>query len=337
MRRSTSVSWAAFLLGAAATAHAQEEPPRIAIIGGSLSGALTAKYLVDHDRRCALSTIHLFDDPSQKTTATTATFSSRSAAVALSVNETQVDWGASVAYLGNVLVEELMEGDGDVSWPRPSGNDHFEVGTGIYSGGKRPWPFPHEGVAFSRNLPFKTRHGQDITKVHKASRALKVQWKQLVQLLNATSTIFTTPQQMYEKVGMDANRNMSYATLLRDLKIVIPLVSKRKMYDKDRNFRDDFFTAVHAHHVGGARQNFSSVSAWEALAGFAALRSLPCPATIPSLVASALRQAYQIRLNRNCATGAVQERSQRVQWVLYRSGSKGFDLYAENREHLGKI
>ena len=315
---------------------------KIAVIGGSISGAFTTKYLADYDEKCSISCIHVYEPNPVHGLTKTSDYpredwqGSRLNSLQLS-DGTIVELGASIMHFGNPLVLEMIHGDPRLKTTRPfdtgKEEESFEGGFGIFDGSK-DWPIPpYDGPKWIRNLRTIWRYNVDLITLTKVVTHAVDAFQVVPNLLNSTNadTFFRSPDEIWKKIGLYKAVHVSFATFLEVAGIRASPNILRRLLPFQGKFRDEFLTAI---NLVNYNQNVNQVNALVGLGSFAASTGelFSIQGGNYQLIPSALKQANQIRSKRNCER--VQEIPKRVTTVL--GSLEGFELYS-GEELLGKF
>eukprot|EP00977_Amphora_coffeiformis_P002206 scaffold425_cov175-Amphora_coffeaeformis.AAC.65 len=314
---------------------------KIAVIGGAISGSFTSKYLAEYDEKCSITEITIFepnpvmgpvkvsDNPSP------AWQGSRVSTLQLE-DGSIVEIGASVLHEGNPLVTEMMEGDPLLEKTRPfhTGKDEepVEGGFGIFSGSKE-WPIPpHQGPKWLRTLKTIIRYNVDLQKVSQVAKQSTEFFQQVSVMLNETTsdTFFRSPDEIWEKIGLNKAVHVSFATFLDALGVHVEPQNIRRILPFQGKIRDEFLTAI---NLVNYNQNVDQVNALVGLGSLAASMGelFSVLGGNYQLIPSAIKQANQVREKRGC--GPVREIEKHITTVV--GSLEGFQLYS-GEEWLGK-
>eukprot|EP00978_Attheya_sp_CCMP212_P011962 scaffold29674_cov51-Attheya_sp.AAC.2 len=241
-----------------------EKPRRVAIIGGGIGGSFAAKYLADYDvSSCSLDSVVLFDptldDEIQETHANDSLQGGRVASVTLK-DGTVVELGASVAYSGNRLLVEMIEGDPDsltMGGPFHPGlgkqkmlDDRYNIsewrnGLGVYNGNGE-WPLIAAGPDDHTKWQLFVRYNLDLLRIKRATNKALESFEQIYSLLDSMdpSTFFRSPDALWQEVGLWEYALQSFDQLLDSLWISKSTSLWRSFLPHQGSLRDELLTAV---------------------------------------------------------------------------------------------
>lgn len=332
--------------GSVMMVHGQEGGTKVAIIGGGISGSFTAKYLSDYDHKCTMTEFHLFEPNPVKGPTKVSDVSSMdwqgSRVETLQLKDGSIiELGASIAYMCNPLIVDMINGDPALKRTRPfdttKGGDDEELpegGLGIY-GGTKSWPIPpHDGPKWMGTLKTILRYNIDLRKVSQVCEQAAEGFQSVKTLLDsvASDTFFRSPDEIWKTLGLYKAVHMSFATFLDGLGIYeLPDVFRRYLFPFQGNIREEFLTAV---NLVNYNQNVEQVNAMVGCGSFAASTGelFSVYGGNYQLIPSALKQGKQQREKNSCQP--LEQRQTRVTTVV--GSLDGFELYS-GQEPIGKL
>lgn len=309
--------------------------PRIAVIGGGISGSFVTKYLSDYDTACVLESITIFDPQSpihqpltvEEASTTTAELNhddwqgGRITSLRLR-DGTVVELGASVAFRDFHLVIEMIKGDPTLVMGVPfhpgisSTNDPNHTipseSFGVYNG-NGDWPVLQTRVPSHwmwRSWQIFQRYNKDLLAVTRAGDAVLKKFAQIPHILthSDTSIIFRSTDAIWDAVHLASLAHQSFDSLLDSLHVAgkeLPWWGwGRGLLPYQGSFRDELLTAM---NIVNYNQNNTQVTALTGLGSWA-----PAAGGLFSIVGgnyqiirSAIEQARTIRQTQCTERGMV--------------------------------
>ena len=230
----------------------KQSQKRVAIIGGGISGSFAAKYLADYDDECLLD-ITIFKPPDGLAENQGSRVSS------MDLNDgTTVELGASIIFEGNKLVNEMIDGDGDLMKVEPHsslplGEECVEKcrkdGMGIYDGGDIDKPFPlllANMTSVEKRNALLWRYNLDLWRINRATMKALDSFKRIYDLLESMdeNSFFSSPNDVWRAVGLDHSASLSFESYLDEIGVSSGSSWWRSLISGQGVMRSELYTAM---------------------------------------------------------------------------------------------
>lgn len=327
----------------------------VAIVGGSISGTFSARYLADYDTDCSLSIV-LFEPTESLASLTTISEeasqtsyqTSRVASIQIPTREDGgtdiVEAGASVFYSTSYLVQEMIHNDADLQLQVVNRTTNM----GVYEGNGK-WPLlmtnPPDitGGRISqmtwRKLLLVGRYSWELVGVIRQCQIVLNGLARIPLLLQSLEedSFFDSPLSLWEASGLAQIVSMPWEAFLARHGVGKTVSWLRSLLPYQGSLRNELLTAL---SLAFYNQDNSQLNALAGLGSLVAaiatsVESFSVVGGNYKLILSAWKQAEKLRTERCQPKAHIERRTMRVTTILGHANG-GFTLYSD-QEILGKF